>query len=65
MSIFHHNGNRVETQKETKGMLNAVEDGVADAWAAFAELKKRVDVGEVKSGDAFGSRQRSKEYSVT
>ena len=30
---------------------------MADAWVAFAELKKRVDVGEVKSGGAFGMRQ--------
>lgn len=35
----------------------AVEEGMADAWAAFAEFKKtRIDTGEVTSGDLFGTR---------
>ncbi len=34
----------------------AIEGGIADAWAEFAELKKRMDAGEVTSGDMFGTR---------
>lgn len=30
---------------------------MADAWVAFAELKKRMDAGEVTSGDTFGTRE--------
>jgi hypothetical protein len=30
--------------------------GVADAWAEFAALKKQVDAGQVTSGDLFGTR---------
>jgi hypothetical protein len=29
---------------------------MADAWDAFAELKKRMDAGEVTSSDTFGLR---------
>ena len=46
-----------DTAKLSPQVRKAVEDGMADAWVAFAELKKRVDVGEVKSGGAFGTRQ--------
>ena len=38
-------------------LSKAVTDGVADAWQEFAELKKRVDAGEVGSGDVFGTRE--------
>jgi hypothetical protein len=34
----------------------AIGQGIADAWADFAELQTRVDAGEVGSGDAFGTR---------
>jgi hypothetical protein len=39
---------------ETK---TAIEQGMADAWDAFAELKERMDAGEVTSGDTFGTRE--------
>lgn len=39
---------------EVKG---AVEAGMADAWADCAALKKRMDIGEVASGELFGSRE--------
>jgi len=35
----------------------AVGQGIADAWADFAELKTKVDSGEFGSGDAFGTRE--------
>lgn len=34
----------------------AMEQGIADAWADFATLKKRIDTGEVTSGQLFGTR---------
>jgi len=37
-------------------MRNAIEQGMADAWADLAALRKRVDAGEVTSGDMFGTR---------
>lgn len=30
---------------------------MADAWQAFAELKRQVDEGKVTAGDAFGTRE--------
>ena len=39
-------------------MRKAVEDGMSDAWTAFADFKKaRFDTGEVTAGDAFGTRE--------
>jgi hypothetical protein len=35
----------------------AIEQGMADAWAAFAEVKARVDRKEVTAGDVFGTRE--------
>ncbi|REE74686.1 hypothetical protein C8E05_4128 [Rhodococcus wratislaviensis] len=38
-------------------VTQAVEDGIADAWAAFADLEKtKVNTGEVTAGDVFGTR---------
>ena len=34
----------------------AIGQGIADAWADFAALKKKADTGEVGSGDVFGTR---------
>jgi hypothetical protein len=34
----------------------ALEQGMADAWADFADLRKRIDAKEVTSGDLFGTR---------
>jgi len=42
---------------ETK---QAIEAGIADAWADAETLKKRVDAKEVTSGDMFGTRQHLK-----
>jgi len=35
----------------------AIGQGIADAWSDFAELKNKVDAGELSSGDAFGTRE--------
>jgi hypothetical protein len=38
----------------------AIGQGIADAWADFAELKKKADAGEIGSGDVFGTREHLK-----
>ena len=38
-------------------MKKAFEDGIKDAWAAFAELQLLAQKGEVTSGDVFGTRE--------
>ena len=39
------------------GMQQAVEDGMADAWASFKEYKEtRLDTGKTSSADGFGTR---------
>jgi hypothetical protein len=39
-------------------MLQAVQDGMADAWAAFKEYKEtQIDTGRRTSADGFGSRE--------
>lgn len=38
----------------------AVEAGIADAWAAFADVKRQMDEGKLTSGDTFGSREHLK-----
>jgi hypothetical protein len=35
----------------------AIGQGIKDAWADFAELKKQADAGEVGSGEVFGTRE--------
>jgi hypothetical protein len=41
----------------TPDIREALEQGIADAWTDFADLKKRVDAGEVTSGQMFGTRE--------
>lgn len=50
-------GRTFDTDKLSPEMKTAIEQGMADAWDAFAELKKRMDAGEVTSGNTFGTRQ--------
>jgi hypothetical protein len=38
-------------------LKTAIEQGMADAWADLASLQKRIDAGEVTSGDLFGTRE--------
>jgi hypothetical protein len=49
-------GKTFDASKLSPEMKNAIEQGMADAWADLAALRKRVDVGEVTSGDMFGTR---------
>jgi hypothetical protein len=51
-------GKTFDASKLSPEMKTAVEQGMADAWAEFAEFKKaRFDTGQVTSGDVFGTRQ--------
>jgi hypothetical protein len=38
-------------------MKTAIEQGMADAWADFAGLKKQFEEGKLTSGDVFGTRE--------
>jgi len=38
----------------------AIGQGIADAWADFAALKKRAAAGEIGSGETFGTREHLK-----
>ncbi len=50
-------GKNFDPGKLTPELKKAIEEGVADAWADLAQLKKRVDAKEVTSGDTFGTRE--------
>jgi hypothetical protein len=50
-------GLRFDPAKLAPEMKQAIEAGMADGWQALAELQKRVDAGEVTSGDMFGTRE--------
>lgn len=39
---------------------NAMDEGIKDAWAEIADLKKQVVAGQVSSGDGFGTRESLK-----
>lgn len=46
------------SEKLSPEMRQAFEAGMSDAWAEFAAFKKdKVDTGEVKSGQLFGTRE--------
>jgi hypothetical protein len=53
-------GKTFDADKLSPEIKTAIEQGIADAWADFAALKKRFDAGEVTSGDAFGTREHLK-----
>lgn len=50
-------GKTFDTSKLSPEMKTAIEQGMADAWVAFAGLKKDFDERKLSSGDVFGSRQ--------
>ena len=50
-------GKTIDPDKLAPEMKAAMEEGMADAWQDFAALKQRVDTGEVKTNDMFGSRE--------
>ena len=46
-----------DSEKLSPDLQKAFKDGMADAWMEFATFKKdKIDTGEVKSGDLFGTR---------
>lgn len=50
-------GKTFDSGKLTPEMNKAMQDGIADAWQDLAGLQKRMDAGEVTSGDVFGTRE--------
>ncbi|MCU1539859.1 MAG: cell envelope protein [Arthrobacter sp.] len=50
-------GQIIEFDKLDPGIRMALEQGIEDAWKDFAELKKRIDAGELTSGQMFGTRE--------
>jgi hypothetical protein len=50
-------GKTFDASKLSPEMKKAIEDGMADAWAEQAALKKRIDAKELTSGDMFGTRE--------
>jgi hypothetical protein len=54
-------GQTFDVSKLTPEMKQAISDGMADAWKAFADLKVQgIDTGKVTSGDIVGSRDELK-----
>ena len=46
------------SEKLSPAMHKAFQDGMADAWAEFGTFKKdKIDTGEVKSGQLFGTKE--------
>jgi hypothetical protein len=50
-------GKTFDASKLSPDMKTAIEQGMADAWVAFAGLKKEFEEGKLTSGDVFGTRQ--------
>ncbi|MFB9054224.1 DUF1254 domain-containing protein [Formosa undariae] len=50
-------GLEFDVQKLSPEVQKAMQKGMHDAWAVdFAEIKKKIDGGEITSGDLFGTR---------
>jgi hypothetical protein len=49
-------GKTFDASKLSPEIKTAIEQGMADAWADFAALKKPIDEGKVTAGDLFGTR---------
>jgi hypothetical protein len=49
-------GKTFDASKLSPEMKTAIEQGMADAWTAFAGLKKEFDEGKVTAADVFGTR---------
>jgi hypothetical protein len=50
-------GKNFDATKLSPEMKKAIENGMADAWQAFAEAKNQVDAEKVTTGDILGTRQ--------
>jgi hypothetical protein len=49
-------GKTFDVSKLSPEIKTAIEQGMVDAWAAFAGLKKQIEEGKVTAGDLFGTR---------
>lgn len=49
-------GKKFDTTNMSPAILEALRQGIGDAWAEYAALKKKVDNKEITSGDMFGTR---------
>jgi len=49
-------GAAFDTTKLSPEIKQAIKDGISDAWAEFGSLTKRIEKGEITSGDLFGTR---------
>ena len=49
-------GKRFDPSKLSPEMREAIQAGMADAWASFDTMVGRVNTGELASGDLFGTR---------
>jgi hypothetical protein len=50
-------GKTIDVSTLSPDKRSAIEQGMADAWADYANLQKRIDAKEVTSGDMFGTRE--------
>jgi hypothetical protein len=50
-------GKSFDASKLSPEMKKVIADGMADAWADYANLAKRLDAKEVTAGDLFGTRE--------
>ena len=51
-------GQTLDSTQLSAEVMTAMKQGIHDAWTQdFAQLKKRIDAGEVTSGDVFGTRE--------
>ncbi|CAN7506273.1 DUF1254 domain-containing protein [Phyllobacterium sp. LjRoot231] len=50
-------GKTFDASKLSPETKNAIEQGMADAWVDLENLRKRIDAGEVTSGQLFGTRE--------
>ena len=53
-------GKTFDANKLSPEIKKSIEEGMVDAWADQANLKKRIDAKEVTSGDMFGTREHLK-----
>lgn len=50
-------GKTIDASTLSPEVKSAMEQGMADAWAEFGNLKQRIDAKQVTSGDLFGTRE--------
>jgi hypothetical protein len=53
-------GKAFNWEKFSPEIQAAIGQGIADAWADFADLRKQAEAGKVGSGDIFGTREHLK-----